>query len=76
MVSQCNSNLKDDRPEDSIDVNETKYAKDMMEYVLEHKTIPFDMSAYFDLDTKPMIEFVPSETRCHKCDVDLIAETT
>ena len=70
LISQSNPVLKDDRPEDSIDEIETNFANEMMDYILEHKRIPFDMSAYYE--TEPKTEFEPSETRCHKCDVDLI----
>ena len=70
LISQSNPVLKDDRPENSIDEIETNFANEMMDYILEHKIIPFDMSAYYE--TEPKTEFEPSETRCHKCDVDLI----
>ena len=70
MVSQCDPELVDDRPEECINDIETKFADEMMKYVLDHKRIPFDMSSFYE--AKPMTEFVPSETSCHKCNVDLI----
>ena len=71
LVSQINPITKEDRPEDMIDKDELHRAKLNMEYVLERKKIPFDVSDF--MDEVSVTEFVPSETHCYKCeDVELV----
>ena len=70
LVSQSDPDVCQDRPEDNADDQEVRAANEMMDYVLEHKRIPFDMSAFYE--PKVMNEFSPSETSCHKCKTDLV----
>ena len=63
--------INDARPEDNADESELVFAQQMMEYVLQNKRIPFDVSKY--MQPVPKSEFAPTETQCHKCDnVDLV----
>ena len=71
LVTQNCSIAKEVRPEDSIDAEELAQAKMHIQYVLEHKKIPFDVSSYMHEVDKT--EFSPHETKCHKCDnVELV----
>ena len=71
LVSQNSSIAKEVRPEDSTDDEELAQAKLRMQYVLEHKKIPLDVSSYMQEVDKT--EFSPHETKCHKCDnVELV----
>ena len=66
LVSEINPDIQKERPEDQVDQEEIKTAKMHMQYVLEHKQFPFDVSKY--TDTVEVTEFAPHETHCHKCD--------
>ena len=71
LVSETNPLVNESRPEDDTDEKELKFAEQMMEYVMQHKRIPFDVSKY--RQPVPKSEFAPTETQCHKCDnVDLV----
>ena len=74
LVSEKNPLVQESRPEDDTDENEIKIAEAMMDYVLEHKLIPFDVSDYMSATEKR--EFAPVETKCHECDVDLIVSNS
>lgn len=71
LVSELNPLVKEARPEDESDENELKFAEQMINYVLQFKRIPFDVSEY--KKPVPKTEFCPAETKCYKCDnVDLV----
>ena len=75
LVSEKNPLVQEQRPEDDTDENEIKSSEAMMEYVLEHKLIPFDVSEYMCAVEKK--DFAPMETKCHKCiDVDLVVSNS
>ena len=75
LVSQVNPLVQESRPEDGVNEEEIKFANAMMDYVLEHKVIPFDVSNYMNPAEK--VEFSPVETVCHKCsDVKLVVSDT
>ncbi|KAL5252422.1 hypothetical protein ACHWQZ_G015258 [Mnemiopsis leidyi] len=71
LVTQINPIAQEERPEDSTDDDEIMRAKLNMEYVLQHKKIPFDVSDFMnEIDVS---EFTPAETHCYKCDgVELV----
>ncbi|KAL5248984.1 hypothetical protein ACHWQZ_G017999 [Mnemiopsis leidyi] len=71
LVTQINPIAQEERPEDSTDDVEIMRAKLNMEYVLQHKKIPFDVSDFMnEIDVS---EFTPAETHCYKCDgVELV----
>ena len=81
LVSEINPIAIETRPEESIDPVEVAEADAMIEYVLEHKQIPFDMtdSPFCSSHAEPrnVLEIVPIETKCHKCnDVDLVISSS
>ena len=70
LVSETNPLVGESRPEDEVDIEELELAEQMMDYILEHKRIPFDVREF--KQTKPKSEFSPLETKCYKCDADLV----
>ena len=74
LVSEKNPAANIVRPECGFDKVEVERVKRQMSYLIECKTIPFDVSSHL---TKTLIKsFTPSETDCKYCSVPLIHQDT